>query len=91
VTARGDYPSPGALRSRQARALRALGCACSQVIVSGEVLTMLTRLGLLADRPDHHDVEIERALTQFLFERAGEKKATRVAHAMRDRWHTAGN
>jgi len=80
-----------ARRSRQARALRRLGCAFSQVIVSGDVLTMLIRRGMLADRLEHSNIEIERALTQFLFDIAGERKATRVALAMRERWQPSEN
>lgn len=80
-----------ARRSRQANALRRLGCAFSRAVVSGEVLTMLIKAGKLQDRDGHTDIEIERALTEFLFEQAGERKLQRVSSVMRARWHPDQN
>jgi len=48
---------------------------------------MLVRAGKLAGTDVHSEIEIERALTNFLFELAGEKNFKRVAEIMRERWH----
>jgi hypothetical protein len=77
-------------RSKQMYALRKINCAFCRPIVSGEVLAMLIRDGKLPDR-EPTDVEIDRAVTAFLFEHAGENKFSRVQTIMRDRWHPEQN
>jgi len=48
---------------------------------------MLIDAGKLPNRLEHTEVEIDRAVTQYLFEQAGDRKFLRVAEVMRDRWH----
>ena len=76
-------------RSKQLYALRKINCAFCRPIVSGEVLTMLVRGGKL--RADPTDVEIDQAVTAFLFELAGENKFSRVQTIMRERWQSPRN
>ncbi len=83
---RSDHPTPGAIRSRQTYRLRQRGFAFSRAILSGAVLAMLVRAGKLADTDVHDEAEIERAVTNFLFELAGEKNFKRVSEIMRERW-----
>lgn len=85
--------SATARRSRQAYALRQppLLCAFSRVIASGPVLAMLVERRFLPNRDDNTDVEIEVALTRFIFAEAGDKNFPRVATIMRERWHSARN
>ncbi len=85
---RSDHPTPGAVRSRQTYRLRQLGFAFSRAILSGGVLTMLIRARKLADTDSHSEAEIERALSDFLFELADEKNFKRVSEIMRERWQS---
>jgi hypothetical protein len=55
--------------------------------VSDEVLSLLIEAGKLPDKIGHSDVEIEEALTAFLFGIAGERKLSRVRRIMAERWH----
>lgn len=88
---RSDTPSDSALRSRQSYELRNADCAFCSPIVSPAVIGMLVRDGKLPDRV-HTDVEIDRAVTEYLFERAGDKiKFGRVRKIMCGRWQSAGN
>lgn len=54
--------------------------------MSAGVIGFLVRIGKLPDR-NHSDVEIDRAVTELLFELAGEKIFPRVRSIMRERWH----
>jgi hypothetical protein len=67
-------------------------CAFARPIVSGRVLSLLIDSGVLRAGQDHRDVEIDRALTKYLFAQAGESeiKFSRVENIMRDRWHLPG-
>ena len=87
---RSERPSRRALRSRQSHALRNMGLAFSRTLVSDGVITMLIRSGKLPDSENHSDIEIERAVSVFLLELAGERNMTRVSSVMRERWHGFG-
>jgi hypothetical protein len=78
-------------RSTQAYALRKAGFAFARPVVGRRILGMLVERGKLRSRDDRPptELEVDEALTAFLFELADENNFSRVQTIMRERWHSA--